>query len=143
MKPLKSIATTSSTFAFFPLRVALALVMMGHGAQKLFGWFGGNGLEKTAQFFESGLGFEPGIVFAILAGSSQFIGGFLVLIGLMTRPAALAIAGTMGVAILKVHSSSFFLSSDGMEFVLTLFLASLTLLIGGAGRFSFDRRLSE
>lgn len=142
MKLLKTIAQTSSTFALLPIRIALALVMIGHGAQKLFGLFGGNGLRKTAHFFESGLGLEPGIVFALLAGGCELIGGFLVLIGFMTRPAALSLAFTMGVAILKVHSSSFFLP-EGMEYALTLLLASLALLVGGAGRFSFDRRLSK
>lgn len=136
-----TILSTSNSAAFLPIRLAVGAVMIGHGAQKLFGWWGGHGLQGTANFFAENLGLEPGLLMAALAGGTEFFGGILLILGLLTRPAALLIAGTMAVAILKVHSDAFFLSSNGMEFALTLLLASVALVIGGAGALSVDRKL--
>ena len=77
-----------------------------------------------------------------LAGGTEFLGGLLLLAGFLTRLAGLSLAGTMAVAILTAHPSAFFASNDGMEYPLTLLLASLTLAIGGAGKFSVDQKLS-
>jgi|AntAceMinimDraft_17_1070374.scaffolds.fasta_scaffold64919_2 putative oxidoreductase len=135
------IAATSNTFAFLPIRLGVGVIMIAHGCQKLFGWFGGYGLQGTGQFFAEKLGLEPGVLMAGLAGGTELVGGALLIIGLMTRLAGLAIAGTMAVAITTAHSSAFFLP-EGMEFALILLLASVTLVIGGAGKLSFDRKLS-
>lgn len=137
-----TILNTSNSLAFLPVRLAVGAVMIGHGAQKLFGWWGGHGLQGTASFFGEHLGLEPGIFMAILAGSAEFFGGILLILGLLTRPAAALIAFTMAVGIIKVHSDAFFLANNGMEFALTLLLASLTLVIGGAGALSVDRKLA-
>ncbi len=140
---LKELATqTTQSLAFLPLRLGIGVVMVGHGAQKLFGWFGGYGLEATGQFFAESLGLKPGIVMALLAGGTEFFGGLLLILGLFTRAAGVAIAGTMAVAIITVHSSAFFASNNGMEYPLTLLLGALTLAIGGAGKFSVDSKLS-
>lgn len=132
----------SASFAFFPVRLGLGLIMMGHGSQKLFAWFDGNGLAATASFFEKQLELAPGILFASLAGGTQLIAGLLVLLGLWTRFAALSLAIVMLVAIVKVHPDAFFAQNGGMEFPLMLLLASLSLVIGGGGRFAMDRRFA-
>ena len=133
---------TSNTYAFVPIRLGVGIVMAAHGAQKLFGWFGGYGLEGTGQFFAENLGLKPGILMAALAGGTEFFGGLLLLVGLLIRPAAAAIAFTMAVAILTAKMGAFFASNNGMEYPLTLLLASLALVIGGAGKASLDRNLS-
>ncbi len=134
---------TSGSYAFLPIRVGVGVVMMGHGAQKLFGWFGGQGLWNTGDFFAKTLGLEPGLLMAALAGGIEFFGGILLFIGLLTRFSSLAIAGIMLVGILKVHPDAFFAGNNGMEYPLTLLLASLSLVIGGAGALSVDRKLTN
>lgn len=135
------ILSTSNTLAFLPLRLGVGVVMVAHGSQKLFGMFGGYGLQGTGQFFSEQLGLNPGILMAALAGGTEFCGGLLLIAGFATRISALAIAGTMAVAIITAHSGAFFLP-NGMEFALTLLLASVSLVIGGAGALSVDRILS-
>ncbi len=135
--------TTSNTVAFLPIRLGVGIVMAAHGAQKLFGWFGGYGLQGTGQFFAENLGLKPGVLMAAMGGGTEFIGGLLLIAGLLTRVAGISLAGTMAVAILTAHSSAFFASNGGMEYPLTLLLASLTLAIGGGGAFSVDRQLSQ
>jgi len=78
-----------------------------------------------------------------MAGGTEFIGGILLIIGLLTRVAGLSLVGTMAIAIITAHSSAFFASNNGMEYPLTLLLASLALAIGGGGALSVDRKLSE
>lgn len=143
MKIKKILLNTNDTLAFLPIRLAVGIVMVAHGAQKLFGWFGGHGLQGTGKFFAENLGLEPGVLMAAMAGGTQFFGGLLLLAGLATRPAALGIVGTMTVAILTAHRDAFFASNGGMEFPLTLLLASLALAIGGAGKFSADQKLAQ
>jgi putative oxidoreductase len=137
----KLIATNPASWVPLPLRLGLGLVMMAHGAQKLFGWFGGYGLEGTAGFFSHTLGMEPGLLWAILAGSGEFFGGLLVFLGLLTRPGAALVAITMAVAVLTVHFPAFFAANNGVEFPLSLLLAAVALLLSGGGRLSVDSRL--
>ena len=129
---------STHTFAYLPLRLGIGVVMAAHGAQKLFGWFGGYGLEATGKFFSENLGLEPGLLMAAMAGGTEFFGGILLILGLLTRVSGAALAGTMAVAIYTVHPDAFFASNNGMEYPLTLLLGSLALAIGGAGRFSLD-----
>jgi len=136
------ILKTSNTPAFLPLRLGVGVVMVAHGGQKLFGWFGGHGLQGTGQFFAENLGLKPGVLMAAMAGGTEFFGGLLLLAGFLTRGAAAAIAFTMAVAIITAKMGAFFASNNGMEYPLTLLLASLALVIGGAGRFSVDHQLS-
>lgn len=142
MKTKEILLHTSDSLAFLPIRLGVGLVMAAHGAQKLFGWFGGYGLQGTGQFFAENLGLKPGVVMAAMAGGTEFFGGLLLIAGLLTRLAGISLAGTMAVAILTAHSGAFFASNDGMEYPLTLLLASLTLAIGGGGALSVDRKLS-
>jgi len=133
---------TANTAAFIPLRLGVGVVMAAHGAQKLFGWFGGPGLAKTAENFSEQLGLEPGMTMAALAGGAEFFGGLFVLVGFLTRLSGLAVAATMGTAIVVVHPDAFFAANNGMEYPLTLMLGSLTLAIGGPGALSFDQKLA-
>lgn len=142
MKIKEILLNTSNSIALLLIRLGVGVVMAAHGSQKLFGWFGGYGLEATGQFFSENLGLKPGLLMAAMAGGTEFVGGLLLIVGLMTRLAGLSLAGTMAVAILTAHSSAFFASNNGMEYPLTLLLASLTLAIGGGGAFSVDHKLA-
>ena len=120
-----------------PLRVSLGLIFMAHGGQKLFGLFGGKGLQATADLFATKLGMTPGILWASLASGGEFFGGLLVLVGFLTRFGALNIAVVMLVAMTQVHWGAFFMPK-GIEFTLALLGSSLALLIAGAGPLSLD-----
>lgn len=123
------------------LRFPVGIVFAAHGAQKLFGWFGGYGLEGSGQFFAS-VGLNPGYLLALLAGLAEFFGGLALVAGLLVRPAAAALAFAMLIAIFAVHwGKGFFAASGGYEFALALFAASLSLLFSGAGRLSVDRAM--
>lgn len=139
---LQNILNTNQSSATLVLRVGLGLALIPHGAQKLFGWFGGYGLQGTGQWMDS-IGLHPGMLMAALAGSAEFFGGLALVLGLLTRPAAALTAFTMLVAIFSVHiNSGFFLSNGGYEYGFVLLMASLSLLISGAGRLSLDGRIA-
>ncbi|AHI28957.1 DoxX family protein [Marinobacter similis] len=130
-------------FASLILRIPVGLILAAHGAQKLFGWFGGYGLEGTGQWMAS-IGLEPGYLMALLAGSAEFFGGLALVLGLLTRPAALVSALTMLVAIFSVHiSNGLFMSNNGYEYALTLFAVTVALTLQGGGRFSLDGLLQK
>ncbi len=134
---------TSNSLAPLALRVPAGIIFMAHGAQKLFGAFGGYGLEGTGQWMAS-IGLEPGYLMALLAGSTEFFGGLAILIGLLVRPAAAALAFAMLVAIFAVHiGNGLFMSNNGYEFGLALLAISVALLISGGGALSADRVLSR
>jgi putative oxidoreductase len=121
----------------------LASSSLAHGAQKLFGWFGGYGLEGTGQWMAS-IGLAPGYLMALLAGSAEFFGGLALIIGLLVRPAAAVLAIAMLVAIFSVHvGNGLFMSKNGYEFGLALLAVSVSLLLSGAGRASIDAALSR
>jgi putative oxidoreductase len=120
------------------LRIPVGIIFIAHGAQKLFGWFGGFGLEGTGQWMGS-LGLEPGMLMALMAGSAEFFGGLALLFGVLVRPAAAALAFAMLVAIFSVHiDKGLFVTNNGYEFGLALLAASVSLVISGAGRLSLD-----
>ncbi|QDF75039.1 MULTISPECIES: DoxX family protein [Shewanella] len=123
------------------LRLPLGLILAAHGAQKLFGWFGGYGLEGTGQWMAS-VGFEPGYLMALLAGSAEFFGGLALVLGLLTRPAAALAAFTMAVAMTVHLGNGLFVSNNGYEFALILLAASLSLALQGGGRYSVDAILT-
>lgn len=120
------------------IRLVIGLLFMGHGAQKLFGWFGGHGLKGTGGFFES-IGIKPGYQMALLAGLAEFIGGVLFALGLFTPLAAVLIVGTMVVAIVKVHGSNgFWATQNGYEYNLVLLAVAVGVALIGAGSYSID-----
>src|SRR5690554_3249907 len=135
---------TASTAGYdtLPLRLGAGVIFAAHGAQKLFGWFGGHGLEGTAAWMAS-IGLEPGVLMAALAGSAEFFGGLALIIGLLVRPAAVVLALTMLVAIFTVHiGNGLFMANNGYEFGLALLVISIGLAIRGAGSASIDQKLS-
>jgi putative oxidoreductase len=127
-------------YAHLVLRIVVGLIFIAHGAQKLFGAFGGPGLSGTAQFFER-IGIVPGSFWALVVGLVEFFGGLAVFFGLLTRYAAALLAINMLVAILRVHLPNGFFLPNGIEYAFALLGANLTLLMGGAGEFAFDRYL--
>ena len=134
---------TNDSLTGLALRIPAGIIFMAHGAQKLFGSFGGYGLEGTGQWMAS-IGLEPGYLMALAAGSAEFFGGIALLIGLLTRPAALVLAVTMLVAILTVHlPHGLFMSNNGYEFGLALLAISVALVFNGGGKFSVDNTLSK
>ena len=134
---------TDNSLAPLMLRIPIGIIFMAHGAQKLFGWFGGYGLEGVAGWMES-IGLAPGMLMALLAGSAEFFGGLFILLGILVRPSALSLALTMLVAIFAVHFDNGLLSSNnGYEFALALLAASVSLLLSGGGRFSLDRKIAN
>ena len=138
---INRLATTTTGLDTLPLRVGAGVIFAAHGAQKLFGWFGGYGLEGTAGWMAS-LGLEPGLLMAGMAGGAEFFGGLLLIAGLLVRPAALLLAVTMIVAIITVHlQNGLFMSNNGYEFGLALLVVSVGLVFRGAGSFSADRAL--
>ncbi len=120
-------------WGILPLRLVVGLVFIVHGGQKLFGF----GLAGTAGFLGS-LGIPLPMVAATVVIAVELLGGLALLAGAATRIAALALAGDMLVAILTVHARQGFFVPHGVEFVLTLLGACLTLAALGAGAFSVD-----
>ncbi|MFT6987675.1 MAG: putative oxidoreductase [Psychromonas sp.] len=143
IKLINKIVTSNLVLSSFILRVPLGLILAAHGSQKLFAWFGGYGLEGTGQWMAS-IGITPGYLMALLAGSGEFFGGIALIIGLLSRPAALVTAFTMLIALIVVHlGNGLFLANNGYEYALMLLVASLTIVLQGAGRFSVDALLSK
>jgi putative oxidoreductase len=138
----KRVLATDAGYGPLALRVLVGVIFAAHGAQKLFGWFGGYGLEGTGEFFGS-IGLNPGYLMALLAGAAEFFGGLALVFGLMVRPAAAALAFAMLIAIFAVHlSNGFFADKGGYEYALALFAASLSLLFSGGGRYAADAVLA-
>ena len=129
--------------ALLLLRVMIGVVFIAHGAQKLFGVFGGRGLGATAGIM-AGNGLKPGMFFAVLAGISEFGGGLLLFVGLLTPLAGLAITGVMVVAIAVSSGERGFIAiggNQGYEYNLVLIAIALALVVAGPGRLSLDRQL--
>jgi putative oxidoreductase len=122
------------------MRGVLGFVFVAHGAQKLFGWFGGGGIDGTAGFFRS-LNIPAPQFFALVAGLTEFFGGLLIIVGLLTVAASLALVVDMVLAIATfTHAHGFFVETpDGgweLDFVLIGLLGALALI--GAGAWSVD-----
>src|SRR5215470_16417641 len=125
------------------LRLAVGLTLSAHGSQKLFGWFGGPGLNGTGQFFEERLGFRPGRRHALLAGLAEAGGGLLLALGLLTPLGAAAVISVMVVAVFSFHiQKGFFVLNGGYEYNLVLAVAALALAFTGSGSISIDALLN-
>jgi putative oxidoreductase len=123
------------------LRAVTGVLFFGHGTQKLFGWFGGHGLEGTAGFFES-LGLKPGRRHATAAGAAEAGGGALLALGFLTPAGAAALIGVMSTAINKVHMKNGpWVTNGGYEYNLVLIAVMLVLADVGPGHFSLDHAL--
>ncbi|MFJ5528719.1 DoxX family protein [Streptomyces sp. NPDC093261] len=121
------------------LRLVFGLLMAGHGARKLFGIFGGEGLTATGDYFAS-LGFHPGTVFALVGGLSEFLGGLGLALGLLTPLASAALIGVMINAMATVTSAhGLWETEGGMEYSIGIAAVALAVAALGPGRLSFDR----
>ncbi len=139
---LEGIYASLSRLSWPLVRAVTGLWMVPHGAQKLFGWWGGN-IDGTAGFFAK-IGLEPALPLAYLVGGIEFFGGLLLLIGLWTRPVAAATFVLMLVAAFKVHlANGFFWSNGGYEYPLMWALLALAIAFRGAGRCSVDARIGR
>jgi putative oxidoreductase len=124
------------------LRVVVGLLFVGHGTQKLFGWYGGHGLSGTGAFFES-MGFPQGKRQAFLAGLFGAGGGLLLALGLLTPFAAAALIAVMTVAVIKVHfAKGPWASNGGYEYNAVLVAVVFALAGVGAGDWSLDNALN-
>ena len=120
------------------IRVLFGVAIAAHGAQKIFGWFGGYGLKGTGGFFE-GLGFRPGTAFAAAAGLSEFGGGSLLILGLLTPLGAAAVLAAMLVAMVSVHlKNGFFAMANGIELPFLYAATAIGVAFTGAGAYSLD-----
>lgn len=144
---LKRLMSTTDDVSLTTLRVVLGMVFFAHGAQMMLGWFGGFGFHATMGNFTHG-GFPAPVAFLIIC--AQFFGALGLLVGLLTRIAALGIAGVMVGAIFMVHlPNGFFMNwmgtqkGEGFEFHLLALAMAAALLLRGAGAFSVDRALSK
>jgi putative oxidoreductase len=144
---LKKIMATSNDVSLTTLRVVLGVVFFAHGAQKMLGWFGGFGFHATMGFFEQ-MSFPAVVAFLIIC--TEFFGGLGLIVGLLTRIAALGIGVEMIGAIFLVHmANGFFMNwmgtqkGEGFEYHLLVIAIAAALLMRGAGAFSVDRALAK
>ncbi len=144
---LKRLMGTSNDVTFTFLRLVLGVVFFAHGAQKMLGWFGGFGFHATMGWFAH-MGMPAPV--ALLVICTEFFGGLGLIVGLLTRIAALGIAGEMIGAIFMIHlQNGFFMNwmgnqkGEGFEYHLLVIAVAAALLLRGAGAFSLDRAISE
>lgn len=145
---LKRLLATDDCASFTVLRLFLAVVMFPHGAQKVFGWFGGPGFSNTMGMFTHMMGIP--YVFGLAAVLTEFLGPLFLLAGLCTRLAALVIGFEIAVAAFMVHlPNGFFMNwsgkqaGEGFEYHILVVGMALALVIGGGGKGSLDRLLSR
>jgi putative oxidoreductase len=120
------------------IRLIIGISFFAHGAQKLFGWFGGYGLKDTGGWMES-LGLKPGVAMAIIAGLAEFAGGILLVLGFLTPLAGIMIAITMFLAIVKVHyANGYWSTNNGYEYNLALLAVAVGLALTGPGQYALD-----
>jgi putative oxidoreductase len=146
-KMLAGLIDTDGDWLFMIVRVVLGVVLFAHGAQKLLGWFGGPGLRATLHTFRDQMRIP--VALACLAIAAEFFGGLGLIVGLLTRIAALSIALTMTVALTYHSKYGFFLNwfgnkpGHGVEYHLVVIALAVVVLVKGAGAFSFDLALSR
>jgi len=132
---------TALGLGLLAVRLVFGLMMAAHGAQKLFGWFGGYGLAGTGGFMES-LGFRPGRLFAAVVGLAEFTGGLLVALGLLGPVGPALVVSVMVVAIGSVHwKNGVFAATNGVELPLLVATASVALALTGSGQYALDALL--
>jgi len=122
------------------LRLVIGLVLAGHGAQKLFGSFGGYGIAGTGGWLES-IGFRPGKALAVVTGLAELLGGLALAVGLLTPLAAAAVIGTMAVAAWTHSANGLWGTNGGYELPLINAAAAAALAFTGAGAYSLDNAL--
>jgi putative oxidoreductase len=124
------------------LRLILGIVFVVHGAQKLFGWFGGGGVNGTGDFMAS-IGLNPGVPLGLLSGAGEIIGGILLLLGVLVPVAAALLTIDMFVAIIFRTSKLGFINGGGVELNLIILAGVAALVLLGPGAYSLERMLSS
>lgn len=144
----KGLFRTGSSASFLFLRLALGIVMFPHGAQKVLGWYGGPGYEKTIEIFTTNMHFP--LLLVILLMTAEFAGSLFIIIGFLTRVWALAIGTSMSVCAYMNHlQHGFFMNwfgnqkGEGFEFHILVVGIALALVIGGSGPLSVDKKLGK
>jgi putative oxidoreductase len=137
----RKIIATAPTWITVPLRLTLGIIMIAHGAQKVFGYWGGKGFSAFIQNDPPFAFMRPGWLWMSAAALAELVGGLFVLLGLLTRLGALSIAAVMLVAMIGVHWGAFFMSNRGVEYTVALLGMALALVIAGGGQASIDRML--
>jgi putative oxidoreductase len=122
------------------LRVVVGLALVGHGTQKLFGWFGGHGPRTTGAFFEM-LGYRPGVLFAVVAGLSEAGGGSLLAVGFVTPLAGAAVIGVMLNAASTLRDRGPWIINGGWEYTVVLATVGASIALTGPGSISVDHAL--
>ena len=136
---LQKIFSPLKEYSLLPIRIALGWIFIAHGGQKLFGWWGGMGLEGFAGFLNS-LGVHPAMLWAFLSAGAEFFGGLMILFGVYARWGALLITIDMIVAVATVHwSHGFFIMNQGYEYNVAILGMTLCILYSGSGRFSIKQ----
>jgi len=138
---------TYPSLSMLVVRLGAGIVFFAHGAQKVFGWFGGPGLKATIQTFQNYMKIPPPAT--VLAAFIECFGGLALIVGLLVRPAAVGLVAVMLVAVVKVHGrNGFFINfsgtpgkGHGFEFNFVLITMLLAVLLAGAGVLSIDRAL--
>jgi putative oxidoreductase len=134
-KYLTQTSSTQMNLAVLLLRLAIGIILFGVGAEKVLGWFGGKGLEATVISFQEHMGMPP--ILAYLSCFTEFLGGLCLAIGLLTRPAAFAVAINMAVATIEVLPKGF-IGPGGAAFPFSLMMVALALLLTGGLAYSLD-----
>jgi putative oxidoreductase len=124
------------------LRITLGLILIPHGCQKFFGWFGGAGFARFVQIFET-IGYKPGELWVTLVAGTELIGGLLLVCGLFTRFAALALVIFMINAVWVTSAKGFFWTAGGMEYSLLIGIVALVFLVKGGGACSIDAKMDK
>lgn len=127
-----------SPYAWPLVRIVAGINLVPHGLQKLFGWFGGRGMEATAQYFGS-VGYEPAMLWVWLVALTEVVGGLCLAIGFLTRPVAAAIAVFLFVAVAHHLPNGFFWTQGGYEYPLLWGVVALAFAVRGGGPLSVDR----
>ncbi len=143
----RKLVSTPNDYTLTIVRLLLGVIFFAHGAQKMLGWFGGYGFHGTMGFFTQRLGIPAPLAF--LAICAEFFGGLGLLVGLLSRVAALGIITNMLVAIATVHrANGFFMNwtgqqkGEGFEFHLLAIVLAIVVLIKGSGAVSIDRAIA-
>jgi putative oxidoreductase len=124
------------------LRVVLGAILIPHGCQKLFGWFGGAGFARFSQIFE-GIGYKPGAFWVAVVALTELVGGLMLIFGFFTRFAALAVVIFMINAVWFTSAKGFFWTAGGSEFSILILFVALVFMIRGGGDYSIDQRMSK
>jgi putative oxidoreductase len=136
---IRKLISTSPVWSALPLRLTLGLAFIAHGSQKVFGTFGGPGLAKWMTLTKLAPSLLRPTWFWLAADAlGEFIGGLLMLLGMLTRLGAFLIVSAMLTAIAHVHWPNFFLTNNGFEYPMVIIGAAVALLIAGGGRISTD-----